>query len=697
MSTGVAKPRARASTGPPDSPSAGTPADAPTADAAPTKPAVPQAPSRGVERHRRANTTATFLGLAVLLFAKVLWARWLIMGPGRPVAALLSEAVLIIGAIGLVDLFFKRWRFTAYVVLDVLFSVFLVALTEYATYFDRMLAVGAFKAVGEVGAVMPSVVSLLSPAYLLFVLDIPLILVFAPTLKLLAGNRRRLGAAMLILFGLSIAVSPAIALWAGVDSVRAGDVAVARSHGVLAYESAAVVRAVFGYGLFGTAADAAPVVTAGPSKGDIDYLDPESVQAAIDAVSRRGTGERIAGFAPGAYAGANVIVIQVESLQHFAIDSWVTPRLDAIAKESWYFPNGFSQAGLGTTADAEFAMNASLYPPASGPASVEYVDRAIPALPRLLAEQGYYSFTMHANTARYWNRKELYPALGFSKYYDRTFFGADHTIGMGTADRTFFKKALPVIEQQVSRGPFYCQLVTITPHHPFRMPASMIDIELPTWLKGSTVGNYFEAMNYEDRSIGWFVDKLKDDGLWDTSIVVIYGDHYGLRPGDLEQNENLSRLELVLEHRYTLADRANIPVIIHLPGQESGVYCATPVGQVDIMPTLADALGVDLSSIAVVGRSAFEATRPLIVGRSGLPIGSFVNDKIAYLANESFESGTALFIRTREAAKLLPEYRQDYDAAKTLEAISDTYARSLPERAGSKGTAGAIIPKKNAW
>ena len=644
-------------------------------------------------RRSHSHPTLAFLGMFALLLVKTLTARWLILGADAVFDAILSEAVLIIAALGLVNWLFTRRRFTAYIVVDAVFSLYLIVLTEYVLFYERMLAPGAFRLAAQVGPIWSSVIALLSPAFLIYVIDLPVLIAFHNRVSTVMGERPRLAPALSGLIVLALIVTPMLATWAGTASADTDGVITASKRGVLAYETAALAEFAFESGVLGLMGVGQPV-TQNAVAQDLDYTSSRSVQAAIDSTSRRGSGERIATFKRGAYAGSHVIVIQVESLQRFAIDSWITPNLEKLASESWYFPNGFTQSGLGTTSDAEFVMNTSLYPPTDDPASVSYVSHVIPSLPRLLGETGYQTFTMHTNTAQYWNRKELYPALGFADYYDRTFFGTERKIGMGASDRQLFKKALPVISEEASRGPIYCQLVTITPHHPFKMPPGTVKIDVPGWLKGSTVGNYLEAMNYEDRQIGWFVDQLKQEGLWDKAIVVIYGDHAGLRTADLDNDANLQRIEAIIGHSYTAMDRANIPILIHLPGQESGVYCTSAVGQVDIMPTLADALGLDLSNVPHFGRSAFEDTRPLLVGRSGLPEGSFVNDRIVCAARDDFESSDAISLETRSPTGLLPDDELDWDAVRTLQAISDTYVETLPGRTESKGTEGAIIPRK---
>lgn len=639
------------------------------------------------KRPTKPRIAAVFFGTAAILIGKVVLARWLMFERDLSVVAVLSEIVLVIAVLGLVDVIFRRWRFTAYFVLDVVVSLFLVALTEYVVFFERMMAPGALKFAGQLTAIVPSIINILGVAYVLFVIDLPVLMVFWHKLHVLAPNRVRRPRGLARAVVLSQICAIGLVVWAASVPTGADDVAVAKQRGLVAFETGALARtALAPLGLTGTAA-------ANRIARGLDYTDPVEVQTAIDRYCRPDAGERIASFAPGEYKGAHVILIQVESLQNFAVDPWITPNLDQLIAESWYFPNGFSQSGLGTTSDAEFAANTSLYPPRDNPASVAYVNRTIPGLPRLLIDEGYYTFTMHANTIKFWNRKELYPSLGFSEWYDRTFFGTKNIIGMGASDRTLFKKALPVIVDEASKGPIYCQLITLSPHHPFEMPRSVVDIEIPDWLAGSTVGQYFESMNYEDRQLGWFINALKKNRLWDESIVVIYGDHAGLRSADLKKGVNMERVAAVIGHSYTAADKANIPIFIHLPGQQNGETVTTAVGQVSIMPTIADALGFDLTDVPHFGRSVFEGTRPLLVGRSGLPAGSFINERIVCVAGADLASSQALTVDKREPTELHTSDAEDYEAVQALEAISDEYVKSLPPRE-SQGTSGAILPRK---
>ncbi len=661
------------------------------------KDATEDARERGDEavsqpRARRLSPGALYFGMAAILVAKTLLARWLVLDPGSVFPGLLLEGVFILAGLGLVELLFYRWRRAAYLAVDVVVSLFLLTLTIYASYYDQIISPSALGLVGQVPSVGSSIIALLRPVYLLYLLDVPVLLVaLRPRSQLQAGDPFPPSRRVLTAAGFSLAICGMLSISAAIALPNTDSAEVARTRGILAYESATAAQAIVGEG---STPFISPVAAAHADEvlraGTLDFSRPASVQTAIDNIADRAQGERIAEFKSGRFVGVNVIAVQVESLQDFVIDDWVTPNIDRLRQESWYFPNTFSQAGLGTTSDAEFVMNTSLYPPDRNPASVEYSDRVLPALPRLLREVGYNTFTMHANTAKYWNRKELYPALGFSSYYDDEFFGRDHIIGMGASDRTLFRMALPVVVEQAAKGPIYCQLVTLSPHHPFRMPAGTIKIDMPPWLSGSTVGNYLEAMNYEDRQIGWFIGQLKKSGLWDKSIFVLYGDHAGLRSGDLKDGFNMVRLETILGHQYTPVDRSNIPLLIHVPEQTQGVWCESPVGQVDIMPTIADALGLDLSAVPHMGRSAFDSSDPLLARCNGLPKGSLVSGSSVYVPGHE----AVPIISADSAARSDSGQVPSRAAVNRLLEISDAWVRSLPERSASGGTKGAIIPRK---
>ena len=123
-----------------------------------------------------------------------------------------------------------------------------------------------------------------------------------------------------------------------------------------------------------------------------------------------------------------------------------------------------------TTSDAEFTEASGLLSPPNGAAAVQYADRIIPALPRLLRADGYEAVTMHANYIRFWNRDQLYPALGFTRWYDHTYFH-DKDAMWHASDQALFGLGMKALDPLREAGtPFYAQFITMTSHHPFLYP-----------------------------------------------------------------------------------------------------------------------------------------------------------------------------------------------------------------------------------
>jgi hypothetical protein len=109
---------------------------------------------------------------------------------------------------------------------------------------------------------------------------------------------------------------------------------------------------------------------------------------------------------------------------------------------------------------------------------------------------------------------------------------------------------------------------------------------------------------YTDRLLGRFMRRLRAVGLWDRALVVVGPDHgISFRGGDLRRDPT----------RTNLSELAFIPFFVKVPGQKKGRIVDTHITIVDILPTIADVLGVEIPW-ETAGRSAFAVTedRPLV-------------------------------------------------------------------------------------
>jgi hypothetical protein len=92
---------------------------------------------------------------------------------------------------------------------------------------------------------------------------------------------------------------------------------------------------------------------------------------------------------------------------------------------------------------------------------------------------------------------------------------------------------------------------------------------------------------YTDRLLGTLMEQMEATGLWDDALVVVTADHgNSFVPGTKGR---------VLETRPEVeADLAWVPVFIKEPGQSQGMTSDANWEHVDLLPTMADALGVTL-------------------------------------------------------------------------------------------------------
>src|SRR4029079_18569205 len=145
------------------------------------------------------------------------------------------------------------------------------------------------------------------------------------------------------------------------------------------------------------------------------------------------------------------------------------------------------------------------------------------ALPRVLTEQGYSTLSAVAFEPRFLNRQVMPPAYGFRASLFEPDFQMTEQIGWGLNDRDFLQQMVPRLEQLPR--PFAARMNTLSLHHPFEaFPAAHKVLKLGA-LEGTSFGNYLHTMRFFDQALEDFRAALAHDGLLDTSVVMVFGDH----------------------------------------------------------------------------------------------------------------------------------------------------------------------------
>ena len=322
----------------------------------------------------------------------------------------------------------------------------------------------------------------------------------------------------------------------------------------------------------------------------------------------------------GRLAGRNLLIIQVESLESFVFDLQVkghpvTPCLNALKRQGLFFTQFHEQVNCGTSSDADLMTNASVYPLRNEATFSLFPSATLPSLPRILAGQGYGCLSIHPDKGSIWNATMGLSALGFSPCLDSSAFDCTDSFGMGLADASFLQQVEPRLAAMPS--PFYAFMVTLSNHLPFELPEHLKELPLDPALDQEVMGGYLQSVHYTDRHLGSFLERLRQRGLLDNTVVVITGDHQGVHKYCAQELHQSALAEPWWEEK-----ERRIPFLILAKGlepRELGVQG----GQVDIMPTLLDLLGIDPGAWAgrMMGRNLLNTRRNLCVLTDGRVLG----------------------------------------------------------------------------
>lgn len=385
-----------------------------------------------------------------------------------------------------------------------------------------------------------------------------------------------------------------------------------------------------------------------------DKLEDVNMQSYLDR--RNGNKKRIEDLKGyGIAKGRNVFVIQVEALQNFVINKEIegkpiTPVLNSlINKDSFYFDRYFQQLGRGNTSDAEFVSHNSLYASMRSFSYKEYEGVDLYTLPNALKAKGYSTIAFHGNDPEFWNRKNAYPAQGLDKFISVDKLNNDEVIGLGISDGSLFKQSIDYYKKL--KEPFYSFFVTLTSHHPFIIPENLKGLNLQGEYKDTMLGNYVESINYFDTVLGEFIEELKQEGLYDNSVIAIYGDHFGIEMHDSEIRKQASSF---LNGEYNYEDLLNIPLIIHVPGAGVEETISTTGGQLDFFPTMLNIMGVAPSSDFLMGQDLLNSEEGFVAQQNIMNKGSFIDDeKIFEMSSDGkFENSKAWSLDTGEPVDL---------------------------------------------
>ncbi|WML56565.1 LTA synthase family protein [Neobacillus sp. PS2-9] len=546
----------------------------------------------------------------------------------------LGSSLLFLG----LSFFLKgRKKYIGLIVIEFLMSFLLYANVLFYRFFNDFITLPTLTQTQNFGDVSGSVTSLLRPYDVLFFIDIVILIGLLAfrlvKIEIKDMNRRKVS----VLFSLSLAISCANLSLAEVDRPQLLTRGFDRNY-IVKY------LGMYNYTIYdavkSTKASAQRVMANSDDMTEVinytksNYAEPNPNYF-------------------GAGKGMNVIYLHLESMQNFLINyklngEEVTPFLNSLVNEknTLYFDNFYHQTGQGKTSDAEFMLENSLYGLPQGSAFTTKGLNTYQAAPAILGQQGYTSAVFHGNSGSFWNRNEIYKSLGYNKFFDGNYYqlNSEDLAEYGLMDKPFYKQSIPLLETLPE--PFYTKFITVSNHYPYPIPAKDATIA-PATTGDKSVDQYFQTARYADEALKQFFDYLKQSGLYDRSIIIMYGDHYGI-----SENHNKAMKQIIGKEitPFESSGLQRVPLFIRVPGMEGGVNHEYG-GQIDILPTLLHLLGTDTKDYVQFGTDLLSDQHDdLVPFRNG----DFVSPTITSVDGKFYDSTTGMKLeqeRIEEAKK----------------------------------------------
>jgi arylsulfatase A-like enzyme len=324
----------------------------------------------------------------------------------------------------------------------------------------------------------------------------------------------------------------------------------------------------------------------------------------------------------------NVVLISVDTLRADALGAYggplATPAFDALAREGVLFERALAPSSATAPSHATLFSGRDVLRHGVITNGQDLPD-AFGSIATAFRSRGY-------ATAAFVSSFVLHHRFGWGVGFDH--YDSEFSENRATVKREMpgFEDFLPGVEVEggfdrrgedttraakdwlaTAAEPFFLFVHYFDPHNPYAppWPYASLTADFPVDLAGRgmpglsparverLIRMYHAEVLYLDAVIGELVAALDADGRGARTLVAVTADH----------GEGLGQHGWLLHGLHLYGEQVRVPLLLRWPGQlPAGVRLSTPIGLVDVAPTLADLSGVELAG-SVDGRSLARAVR----------------------------------------------------------------------------------------
>lgn len=284
----------------------------------------------------------------------------------------------------------------------------------------------------------------------------------------------------------------------------------------------------------------------------------------------------------------NLVLIMVESLNAWVVDlkidgREVCPVLNSLVGDSASISctQMMAQVKNGRSSDGMFIYNTGILPLTTQSVAMDYGENEYPSLAKALKATNpqYRSIEITVDRTGMWNVENTARSYGFDELCLQDCYRKAYKKSGESIDKALLEFAGGKLASQCQ--PFYAMIFTGTTHVPYN---KLEDVK-PTWISQSgaytvNVRNYLEKVAFFDRQLGAFIQRLKDNNLYDNTVIIVASDHSDFVDDDPRGRAALSK-------------RGIECVFVILNSGVPSRRIEGPMGQIDIYPTLLDIMGAN--------------------------------------------------------------------------------------------------------
>ncbi len=332
----------------------------------------------------------------------------------------------------------------------------------------------------------------------------------------------------------------------------------------------------------------------------------------------------------GMFKGKNLIFITAEGFDTLAIDDILTPTLYELSTHGFIFSNFYQPLFPVSTSDGEYMNMTSLIPKEGVWSAYRSSKISMPfAIGNMFKPLGYKTNAYHNHSYKYYDRHLSHPNMGFN--YVGCGNGLEKLMNCGlwpesdlemmeaTVDDYIYTKLKEdkneestmssseidnLVEEVKTNENFATYYMTVSGHLNYsKMGNNMArrNWDAVSNLPYSDAVKAYIACNIEfEKSMKYLMDRLKEAGILDDTVIVISPDHYpyGLKNERDEMSEilGIDKLDKFENYRTTL--------ILYNSAMKEDVVVEKYTGSIDILPTVYNLFGLEYDSRLLMGRDA---------------------------------------------------------------------------------------------